>query len=207
MSPRYTNLDAIEPAFMHVIETTDRLCTSSLPVLIRGGDRRTRRSLARDVHERGSRCHEPFVTVDCTEPEDLLLSRLFGRDRSMGAEMLGAFELARAGTVVLDEVDRMPRSVQAALSLAINQKLLTRVGSCESTPMTARIVACAGRDLEGLAAQGAFRQMLLLRLSPLTLRVGRRVDGGALLDSVRGFLQRQSFSIQRQVRRLEAVSP
>ena len=146
------------------------------------------------------------MTLDCTATADQVLANLLGCERSVGFEQAGVFEIARGGTVVLDEVDRMPKGAQAALSLAINQRLLNRLGSSESTPLSARIIACAGRDLESLASQGAFHQGLQLRVSPLALQAAKRHDGGALLDSVCRFLQRHTFALQRQVRRLEATA-
>ena len=73
---------------------------------------------ARAVHNRSTRRHRPFVSVNCAAlPSTLIETELFGHVRGAftGAVSMrqGRFELADAGTLFLDEIGDLPADVQA----------------------------------------------------------------------------------------------
>ncbi|HEY6865808.1 MAG TPA: sigma 54-interacting transcriptional regulator, partial [Candidatus Eisenbacteria bacterium] len=76
--------------------------------------------LAQVVHEISHRRDRPFVQVNCAAlPEQLLESELFGyvHGAFTGAvrDKTGLFEEAEGGTIFLDEIEKIPESVQAKL--------------------------------------------------------------------------------------------
>ena len=89
--------------------------------------------LARAIWTESTRAQGPFVVVDCGAVSySLLESELFGHERGAFtgavAARQGAFELADAGTVFLDEIGELPLDVQPKLLRVLETKEFRRVG-------------------------------------------------------------------------------
>lgn len=131
---------------------------------------------ARAVHDLSSRATRPFVAIDCAAlPSALIESELFGHE--VGAfpgalrARFGKFEHARGGTILLDEIAVMPLNLQAKLLRAIQERVITRLGSNEPIPLDVRFIATSKADLVAEVAAGRFRADLLYRLNVVTLRI------------------------------------
>jgi two-component system C4-dicarboxylate transport response regulator DctD len=131
---------------------------------------------ARAVHDLSGRATRPFVAIDCAAlPSALIESELFGHEAGAFAGALrprfGKFEHARGGTILLDEIASMPLDLQAKLLRAIQERVITRLGSNEAIPLDVRFIATSKADLETEVAAGRFRADLLYRLNVVTLRI------------------------------------
>ena len=89
--------------------------------------------LARMLHMHSNRCDDPFINVHCGAiPDTLLESELFGHEKGAftGAvqRKLGKFEMARGGTIFLDEIGNLPRALQPKLLRALQEREIVRVG-------------------------------------------------------------------------------
>ncbi|MDX2011635.1 MAG: sigma 54-interacting transcriptional regulator [Myxococcaceae bacterium] len=154
----------------------EQVARSQVPVLVLGESGTGKELVARELHLRSARAAGPFKAVNCAAlPASLLESLLFGHEKGAftGADRVskGLFEEADGGTVFLDEVGELPPSAQAALLRVVEARHVTRVGSTQERPVDVRLVAATHRDLEAMAAEGAFRHDLLFRLNALTLRL------------------------------------
>jgi two-component system, NtrC family, response regulator HydG len=132
--------------------------------------------IARAMHLLSPRAESRFVAVNCAAiPSELLESELFGcvRGAFTGAsrDRAGLFEEAAGGTLFLDEIGEMPPALQAKLTRVVEERTIRRLGESRERPVDARIVAATHRDLEGMAAAGAFREDLWYRLNVATIRV------------------------------------
>lgn len=161
--------------------------------------------VARALHRRGGQARGPFVVVNCAAlPAHLADAELFGHARGAftGAvrEREGLFEAAGGGTLFLDEIGEMPLAAQAKLLRVIQERELLRVGSSNSRPVSARVVAATNRDLRAEVAAGRFREDLYFRLAMVELRVpplaDRREDLPLLL---RHFLGKSARELGRPV--------
>ena len=167
---------ATSPAMRQLLESAARLAKGSVPVLVLGETGAGKEVLARYLHEVGPRREEPFVAVNCGAiPPSLIESTLFGHEKGAftgaNAQHQGVFESAGAGMVFLDEIGELPAPAQAALLRVLETRRITRVGSTREVEAPARIVAATHRDLDAMAATGAFRSDLLYRLNALTLHI------------------------------------
>jgi DNA-binding NtrC family response regulator len=137
----------------------------------------------------------PFVPIDCSAvPTALLESELFGKERSAfafeGQGKQGLLELARTGTLLLDEVGELPQDLQPKLLKALEERRTRRVGGYDETEVRCRVIAATSRPLEEAVAEGRFRTDLLHRLNLLRVWVpplGEREGDIALL--ARHFLE------------------
>ena len=166
--------DGSEP-MASLLRELDRVATSDLPVLILGATGTGKELAARELHRRSGRSG-PLVAVNCSAfAEGLLESELFGHVKGAftGADRdrRGAIEAARGGTLFLDEVADLSPRLQSLLLRVLQEREIRRVGSDQSIRVDVRFAAATHRDVEELAATGAFRRDLLFRLQGAVLRL------------------------------------
>ena len=145
-------------------------------VLIVGETGTGKEVVARALHDLSERASKPFIAINCAAlPANLIESELFGHE--VGAfpgatrARFGRFELARGGTILLDEIGSMPLDVQGKFLRIIQERVITRLGSNDPLPLDVRFIATSKSDLEADVAAGRFRADLLYRLNVITLRV------------------------------------
>jgi transcriptional regulator with GAF, ATPase, and Fis domain/tetratricopeptide (TPR) repeat protein len=164
------------PAMIRTLDQTDRIALTDSSVLILGETGVGKELLARRIHRKSRRKDNPMVTIDPTTiPETLVESELFGHEKGAftGADRQkkGRMELAHNGTLFIDEVGEIPKSVQVKLLRAIQEKTMTRIGGSRSIYSDFRLIAATNRDLAEEVAAGRFREDLYYRLNviPVTL--------------------------------------
>ena len=154
---------------------SDQVAMADVPILILGESGVGKEVLARYIHEKSGR-KGPFVKVNCAAlPNDLLESELFGHERGAftGAQRdkPGKFELAGAGTILLDEIGEMSPALQAKLLHILQDGEYSRLGGTKTLTAEARILAATNKQLENLVTTGEFREDLLFRLNVITMEV------------------------------------
>ncbi|HOW44793.1 MAG TPA: sigma-54 dependent transcriptional regulator [Candidatus Aminicenantes bacterium] len=138
-------------------------------VLILGKSGTGKELAARQVHERSRRRSQPFMPIDCPAlPENLFESELFGHERGAFTDArerkLGRVELAHRGTLYLDEIADLPRSMQAKLLRFLETGEFFRIGASRPQHVDVRIISSTNRDLTRLVHEGHFRDDLYYRL-------------------------------------------
>ena len=76
----------------------------------------------------------------------------------------GKFELAKGGTVFLDEVGDIPLALQAKLLRVLQEREIEKLGGRRRIPIDVRILSATHRGLEEMIERGEFRQDLYYRL-------------------------------------------
>jgi two-component system response regulator HydG len=84
---------------------------------------------------------------------------------------MGLIEAADGGTLFLDEIGELPMEAQARLLRFIQEGEIRRIGSVHSRKVDVRLICATHRDLQGLAAEGGFRQDLYYRINVLRLEL------------------------------------
>lgn len=152
-----------------IFKTIGIVSQSRTTVLIQGESGTGKELIAKVIHHNTSR-DEPYIAVNCSAiVETLLESELFGHEKGSftGAfsRKLGKFELARHGTVFLDEISEMSLNLQAKLLRILQEMEFERVGGKDRIRVHARIIAATNKDLKSMVREGRFRDDLFYRLN------------------------------------------
>lgn len=160
---------AASPAMRRTVELIGRVAPTGSTVLIRGETGTGKEVVARAVHANSPRRNGPLVAVNCAAlPETLLQSELFGHEKGAFtgalARKTGKFELARGGTIFLDEIGELDPQSQVVLLRILEEKKFQRLGGNEEIAADVRVIAATSRDLDRAIAGGEFREDLYYRL-------------------------------------------
>jgi DNA-binding NtrC family response regulator len=160
-----------------------RVADANCTVLIRGETGTGKEMVARALHETSNRRDQPFLAVNCSAlPGTLIESLIFGHERGAftGADrrQRGQLELARGGTLLLDEIAEMPAELQAKLLRVLEDRTFRPLGAESEIPLRARILASTHVDLERRIGEGRFREDLYYRLNVVSLDVPPLVERG-----------------------------
>lgn len=170
----FHNLLGRGPKMREVFSRVARVASSRCPVLITGETGTGKELVAQALHYADATRQGPLIAINCAAlPESLLESELFGHEAGAftGADRLrkGRFELARGGTLLLDEVGEMPTGMQAKLLRVLQDGCFERVGGTDSIQADCRVVAATNVDLPQAVASGKFREDLYYRLNVVTI--------------------------------------
>jgi Nif-specific regulatory protein len=161
-----------------------KVADSSTSVLVTGETGTGKEVVAKEIHERSPRKSAPLVKVNCGAiPENLIESELFGHEKGAftGAvsQRKGRFEMARGGTIFLDELGELPPNAQVKLLRVLQEREFERVGGHETIKINVRVVAATNRSLEEEVQQGNFRADLYYRLNVFPIHVPSLKERGA----------------------------
>jgi DNA-binding NtrC family response regulator len=165
-----------DAASRRVLDLANKVAATSTTVLVTGESGCGKDQLARLIHESSPRRDAPYLKIDCASlPPELVESELFGHEKGAftGAveRKLGRLELARGGTIVLDEVAALAPAIQSKLLRVIEERTFERLGGTDTLRIDARLIALTNADLQRLVAAGCFREDLFHRLNVFTIAV------------------------------------
>jgi two-component system response regulator HydG len=149
---------------------------TAMSVIIQGESGTGKEYVARTIHELSPRAKAPFVAVDCGAlSKELAASELFGHVKGSftGAvqDKTGQFEAAHTGTLFLDEVGNLSYEVQVKLLRAIQERIISPIGSNKEIRIDVRIITATNDDLSESVRQGQFREDLYHRINEFMLEV------------------------------------
>ncbi len=195
-----------------IFNSVNKLKDTKTTVLVLGESGTGKGILSRAIHEQSNRKEYPFVTVSCSVfSHSLLESELFGHEKGAftGADRLkkGRFELANGGTVFLDEIGDIDKSIQTKLLRILQERAFERVGGTETLITDVRIIAATSTNLEGALKQNLFRKDLYYRLKVIVFQLPplreRRED---IPTFAKFFIKKYSTKLNKPVREFDDVS-
>jgi transcriptional regulator with PAS, ATPase and Fis domain len=158
-------------AIQEAIALAYRVAKSPIRMVLLDGETGTGKELfARGIHSASAQASQPFAAINCAAiPASLLESELFGHERGAftGAttRKQGLLELAKSGTVLLDEIAELSLGLQAKLLRVLEDRTARRVGGVDEIQIRCRVIAATNEALDRAVARGAFREDLFYRLS------------------------------------------
>jgi len=161
---------------LQVFEQIRELATNDYPVYLTGETGTGKELVAAAIHNESRRGGGPFVPINCGAlPEGVLESELFGHVKGAfsGAirDKKGRFELADGGTIFLDEVVDLTKSMQAKLLRVLQEGTFERVGGEKTASADVRVISAANRDLKREVERKNFRDDLYYRLNVVPIEL------------------------------------
>jgi len=178
-STRYTfeSIIGTSASIKALIIEARQAAANHYPVLISGESGTGKELFAQAIHHASPRRVHPFVRINCAAiPKDLLESELFGYEKGAftgaGADgKPGKFELARHGTVFLDEVGDLPLEMQPKLLRVVEDKEFERIGGTRIIQSDFRVIAATNQNLGEMLIGKRFRKDLFYRLNVIPLHI------------------------------------
>jgi len=164
------------PRMKKIYESIRSVSPTIATVLLLGDTGTGKGMLARLVHWHSQRSEEPFIVVHCGAiPDTLIESELFGHEKGAftGADRRkpGKFEMARGGTIFLDEIGTITASAQIKLLQILQDGTFSRLGGTTLMNSDVRIIAATNADLASLVQTGSFRKDLYYRLNIFPIEI------------------------------------
>ena len=159
-----------------MLSLLSRVASSDSSVLIQGESGTGKELVAAAIHFESRRADKPYVRINCAAiPAGLLESALFGHEKGAftGAEktVVGKFELADRGTILLDEIGDMPLDLQVKLLRVLQEREIERLGGKRPLPIDVRVLCATAKDLAAAVKNGSFREDLYYRLQVIPLEI------------------------------------
>jgi PAS domain S-box-containing protein len=176
---RYTfdSILGVNPVIATLKKEALRAAGTRFPVLITGESGTGKEMFAQAIHNASPRRPHPFIRINCASiPRELFESELFGYEKGAftGASSSGKhgkLEIARKGTVFLDEIGDFPLDMQPKILRVIEEKELERVGGTKPVKLDFRLIAASNQPLEEMVREGRFRKDLFYRLNVIRLDI------------------------------------
>jgi len=158
------------PPFRDALAKAAKAARGHSPVLIEGESGTGKEMLIRAMHAASPRAKTAFRTINVGGvPASSIESMLFGHEKGAfpGAfdRQVGVLQNCDGGTLVLDEIDRLPIDLQERLAEALTSNRVRPIGAGHSFKVDVRIVAASNLPLTDLVATGNFRKDLLLAIA------------------------------------------
>ena len=161
---------------LRVFEQIRELATNDYSVLLTGETGTGKELVASAIHKESGRGGRAFVPINCGGlPEGILGSELFGHVKGAfsGAirDKKGRFELADGGTIFLDEVADLPKSVQVMILRILQEGTFEHVGGEKTESVNVRIISATNQDLKREVYKKNFREDLYYRLNVVPIHL------------------------------------
>ena len=173
---RFSDIITKDHTMLRIFDVLPAMAKSDSTILITGDSGTGKELLAHATHDLSSRADGPFVSVNCGAlPDTLLESELFGYKKGAFTDAKqdkpGRFHLAKAGTIFLDEIGDVSKTMQVKLLRVLQEKQFDPLGAVKSETADVRIITATNQDLAALVEEKKFRKDLYYRINVLTIKL------------------------------------
>lgn len=153
-----------------------KLATGSSPVCIMGESGVGKLEFAKLIYKNSFREGQPFLVVHCGSiPDSLFLSELLGYERGAFTDAKyshkGKLEQAGEGIIILDDVDCLSPTSQAALLQVLEEGKIYKLGASYTKEFKARLLCTTSCNLEDLVRRNKFRNDLWYRIYSIPIYI------------------------------------
>jgi DNA-binding NtrC family response regulator len=164
------------PRMQRLFEEIEMVANTDANVFIVGESGSGKEVVANTIHTLSRRRNKPFIAFNCGAIAPTLIeSEIFGHEKGAFTNAIkrreGYFELAKGGTIFLDEITEMPIELQVKLLRVLEEGRFRRVGGNEEINIDARIVSASNRDPQKAITDGKMREDLYYRLNVFPIEV------------------------------------
>lgn len=161
-------------AVKEILRIAQDIADSDIPILIEGESGTGKEILAKFIHSISSRSSNPFIAVNCSAiPENLFESEMFGHVKGAFTNALkdriGRVEFADTGTLFLDEVGDIPKSMQVKLLRFLQNMEYERIGESITRKVDIRIICATNKKVEEELKSGNLREDFYYRIAGVKL--------------------------------------
>jgi DNA-binding NtrC family response regulator len=201
----------VSPAMQEVHRLIERVGPTEASVLLTGEIGSGKELAAQSIHECSLRREGPFIVINCGAiPAGLIEAELFGFEKGSlnGAVRAhaGAFERARGGTLLLDEVTELPLDMQARLLRVLQTQKFYRVGATTAFTADVRLIASTNRCPLQAVQSGRFSEELLYRLAVFPIAMPPLRERGEDVELLGGHFLAELNAQARTQKRLSALA-
>jgi DNA-binding NtrC family response regulator len=163
-------------AMQSAVKMVQKVAPTDANILILGENGTGKYVFAKEIHLQSQRKNHPFIHVDLGSlNENLFESELFGYAKGAFTDAqkdtLGRFELAKGGTIFLDEIGNLPLHLQSKLLTVIQNRKITRLGEGKERILDVRIICATNAPIHEMVEEQTFRQDLLFRINTIELNL------------------------------------
>ena len=159
-----------------VFATISKVAQTDANILILGENGTGKELVANAIHKSSLRKDEIFINVDLGSiSETLFESELFGHEKGAFTDAIkeraGRFEIARGGSLFLDEIGNLSMPLQTKILTAIERREITKVGSSKSISVDVRLICATNNNIHQMVSENTFRQDLLYRINTVEIQL------------------------------------
>lgn len=191
---------AVLPSLASVYSTIARIAPTNASVLITGESGTGKELIAEAIHRQSHRAAGPFVKVNLGGiSQSLFESEMFGHKKGAFTDAkedrVGRFELAKGGTIFLDEIGELDLASQVKLLRVLQDQTYEVLGDSHTRRTDVRVICATNADLPSMVEEHTFREDLFYRINLISIHLPplrqRRQDIPLLVDF---FLHQSSLS-------------
>ena len=164
------------PSLSNIYSTIARVAPTNAPVLITGESGTGKELIAEAIHRQSKRANGPFVKVNLGGISSTLFeSEMFGHKKGSftdaTADRIGRFELAKGGTIFLDEIGELSLASQVKLLRVLQDQTFEVLGDSHTRRTDVRVVCATNADLRAMVEEKTFREDLFYRINLINLHL------------------------------------
>ncbi len=148
-----------------IFKIIPKVASADSNVMIYGEEGTGKSLLAKTIHLRSSRKHQPYVSLNCYGlTDDAIESELFG-----GESRQGKLQLANHGTLFIANIDTVPLDGQAKILAVLEDRKLAVGSETERIAVDVRIISTSRDNLKEKTKIGDFLEDLYYQLNVIPL--------------------------------------
>jgi len=164
------------PSLASVYATIARIAPTNASVLITGESGTGKELIAEAIHRQSLRAAGPFVKVNLGGiSQTLFESEMFGHKKGSFTDAkedrVGRFELAKGGTIFLDEIGELDLASQVKLLRVLQDQTYEVLGDSHTRRTDVRVVCATNADLRQMVQERTFREDLFYRINLIGLHL------------------------------------